>query len=107
MDASHKFEAMKYKKYLNKPVQDKKPSAMSDRQSLQISLNAIKFLRDAAELIGEADLQLRLARMDEEFEKNRQIVLKKQRDEGFAISAEWRNSQSKKSRGSLRRDRQG
>jgi hypothetical protein len=42
--------------------------------------------RDAAQLVGETDLQARLARMDEEFEKNRQIVLKKQREEVQALS---------------------
>jgi hypothetical protein len=44
-------------------------------------------LRDAAQLIGEADLQARLARMDDEFEKNRQTVLKKQREEVLALSS--------------------
>jgi hypothetical protein len=44
-------------------------------------------LRDAAQLTGKGDLQTRLARMDEEFEKNRVIPLKKQRDEVLAPSA--------------------
>jgi hypothetical protein len=51
-----------------------------------LEFDKARSFRDAAQLVGETDLQARLARLDEEFEKGRQGLLKRQREDVIFLS---------------------